>query len=106
VRLLDYRAIDYPMVEASVAPIHKYWLRARKTAMKRKITGYNKDEYGDWRAELDCGHYQHVRHDPPLITRAWVLTEGGRESHLGFELNCKRCDEESNSEEVFRQCSG
>jgi hypothetical protein len=74
--------------------------------MKRKISGYNKDEYGDWRAELDCGHYQHVRHDPPLITRAWVLTEDGRESHLGLELNCKRCDEESKAEEVFRPRSG
>ena len=44
--------------------------------------------------ELDCGHFQHVRHDPPLTTRHWVLTEAGRASRLGFELDCRRCDEE------------
>lgn len=62
--------------------------------MRRKITGYDKDEHGDWRAELECGHYQHVRHNPPLVTREWVLTEEGRASRLGYELQCKRCDEE------------
>ncbi|PYS47446.1 MAG: DUF3565 domain-containing protein [Acidobacteria bacterium] len=45
------------------------------------------------RAVLDCGHLQHVRHDPPLNVRHWVLTEEGRASRLGFELDCKRCDE-------------
>ena len=67
--------------------------------MKRKIRGYEKDDEGHWRAALDCGHYQHLRHDPPLVTRTWVLTEGGRASRLGFELNCKRCDEEASNEE-------
>lgn len=67
--------------------------------MKRKIIGYDKDEQGDWRAELECGHYQHVRHSPPLVTREWVLTEDGRGSRIGFELNCKRCDEEASDQE-------
>jgi hypothetical protein len=66
--------------------------------MKRKIIGYEKDEQGDWRAELECRHYQHVRHSPPLVTREWVLTEEGRASRLGFELNCKRCDEEASDQ--------
>jgi hypothetical protein len=66
--------------------------------MKRKITGFNQDEHGDWRAELDCGHCQHVRHQPPLISRPWVLTEEGRASRLGYELDCKRCDEELENE--------
>lgn len=61
--------------------------------MKRKITRYERDEHGDWRAELECGHYQHVRHNPPLVTRTWVLTEEGRDSRIGLELNCKHCDE-------------
>lgn len=56
------------------------------------------DEHGDWRAELDCGHYQHVRHNPPLMTRYWVLTEAGRASRIGFALDCKRCDEEAEKE--------
>ena len=62
--------------------------------MKRKIINFDKDEEGDWRAELDCGHYQHVRHKPPLITREWVLTEEGRREKLGLELECKKCDPE------------
>ncbi len=63
--------------------------------MKRKIIGFDKDEAGDWRAELDCGHFQHVRHKPPLVAREWVLTEKGRESRIGLELDCKKCDEEN-----------
>ena len=43
--------------------------------VKQKITGFDKDDDGDWRARLECGHYQHVRHDPPLAIREWVLTE-------------------------------
>jgi hypothetical protein len=66
--------------------------------MKRRIVGFDTDEHGDWRAKLECGHYQHVRHAPPLISRPWVLTEEGRRSRLGFELDCKRCDEEASDE--------
>lgn len=66
--------------------------------MKRRIVGYDNDDEGHWRAVLDCGHPQHVRHDPPLVTRTWVLTEEGRASRLGVELDCKRCDEEGAEE--------
>ena len=65
--------------------------------MNRKIVGFDTDDEGHWRAELDCGHFQHVRHDPPLITRSWVLTEHGRTSRMGHELDCKRCDEEEHT---------
>ncbi|RDX36347.1 DUF3565 domain-containing protein [Kangiella sp. HD9-110m-PIT-SAG07] len=61
--------------------------------MKQPITGYHKDELDDWVAELACGHFQHVRHKPPFINRAWVETQAGRESKLGQQLNCKKCDE-------------
>lgn len=61
--------------------------------MHRKITGFHRDERDDWRAELECGHLQHVRHNPPLVSRPWVLTEEGRASRIGFELNCKHCDD-------------
>lgn len=67
--------------------------------MKRTITGFNQDDESHWRAELSCGHYQHVRHDPPLHTRTWTLTPEGRASRLGLELDCKRCDEEVGVEE-------
>ncbi|AUX23812.1 hypothetical protein SOCEGT47_043420 [Sorangium cellulosum] len=60
--------------------------------MLRPITGYHQDEANDWVAELSCGHGQHVRHKPPLVTRPWVLTPEGRASMLGTELDCVRCD--------------
>lgn len=61
--------------------------------MERTIIGFDQDELGDWRAILDCGHRQHVRHNPPLVNRPWVLTEEGRGRFLGVALACKACDE-------------
>jgi hypothetical protein len=61
--------------------------------MERKIVGYHQDEEGDWVADLDCGHGQHVRHQPPFINRPWVITEEGRRSKLGMVLNCVKCDQ-------------
>ena len=61
--------------------------------MKQPITGYHKDEECHWVAQLACGHNQHVRHDPPWVNRPWVVSEDGRESMIGFELDCKKCDE-------------
>jgi hypothetical protein len=52
--------------------------------MKRRITAYDRDDEGHWRAILDCGHPQHVRHDPPLVTRTWALTEEGRASRAYY----------------------
>ncbi len=61
--------------------------------MERAIVGFEQDELGDWRAILACGHRQHVRHNPPFVDRAWVLTEEGRSRFLGVTLACKACDE-------------
>ena len=61
--------------------------------MKQKIMGFYQDEHADWVAELACGHTQHVRHQPPWQQRPWVTTAKGRESRLGVELECKKCDE-------------
>jgi len=61
--------------------------------VKRAIVGYHVDDEGHWVAELQCGHGQHVRHDPPWQVREWVTTESGRASFLGVELNCVLCDE-------------
>lgn len=60
--------------------------------MRRAIIGYRQDEEGHWVAELECGHTQHVRHDPPWQVRVWVTTPEGRASHLGTELECVLCD--------------
>ncbi len=60
--------------------------------MERRITGFHQDDEGHWVAELECGHNQHVRHDPPWESRPWVLTPEGRTSRLGIRLNCVKCD--------------
>lgn len=60
--------------------------------MRQPIAGYHRDEEDHWVAELACGHNLHVRHDPPWVERRWVTTARGRESMLGFELNCVKCD--------------
>ena len=60
--------------------------------MRRSITGFRTDEEGHWVALLDCGHAQHVRHDPPLVERPWVLTAEGRATRLGERLDCVRCE--------------
>jgi hypothetical protein len=60
--------------------------------MKRRIVGYHMDDKGDWVAELECRHNQHVRHNPPWVNRPWVATEAGRHAMLDYQLNCKDCD--------------
>lgn len=66
--------------------------------MKRKIISYEQEPSSShWLALLDCGHKQHLRHDPPWMNREWVLSEEGRRRFLGSELECKRCDEEQSS---------
>ena len=61
--------------------------------MKQKITGFHTDEDNHWVADLQCGHKQHVRHDPPFHPRDWVTSSEERQKKKGSELNCKRCDE-------------
>jgi len=62
--------------------------------MDRRIIGYHQDEHGDWVAELECGHGQHVRHNPPWVNRPWVTTPEGRAAQLGKTLSCRKCDAE------------
>lgn len=63
--------------------------------MKSSIAAYHKDKEDHWVAELSCGHIQHVRHNPPLVSRPWVESVDGRDAMLGYELECKLCDTES-----------
>lgn len=61
--------------------------------MKQPIIGFHRDAEEHWVARLACGHFQHVRHDPPWSIRQWTQTDSGRQSFVGFELNCVKCDE-------------
>jgi hypothetical protein len=66
---------------------------AGRRGVPRRIVGFHQDERGDWVADLECGHGQHVRHDPPWQRRPWVLDAAGREKYLGVELQCVMCVE-------------
>jgi uncharacterized protein DUF3565 len=65
--------------------------------MQRRIVGFHQDEEQHWVAELECGHGQHVRHDPPWQLRPWVTTTEGRAERIGMMLDCKRCDTAASS---------
>ena len=60
--------------------------------MDRAIIGFHLDELGDWVAELECGHFQHVRHDPPWQNRPWTQSVEGRTAALGRRLACRKCE--------------
>ncbi len=68
--------------------------------MERSIVGYHKDDEDHWVAELACGHFQHVRHNPPMASRPWVITEKGREKMLGYNLECKKCDKGAPKDQI------
>ncbi len=63
--------------------------------MQRKIIAFHRDAQGHWVADLECGHEQHVRHRPPWINRPWIVSQAGRDRHIGRRLNCKQCDIEN-----------
>ena len=58
---------------------------------ERRISGFHQDDEGHWVAELECGHAQHVRHDPPWQVREWVASEEGRRGRIGTTLPCRVC---------------
>lgn len=59
--------------------------------MERTIASLRRDREGEWVAELDCGHCQHVRHRPPFQVRPWVLDEPQRAERVGTVLPCPLC---------------
>lgn len=62
--------------------------------MNRRIVRFHQDDEGHWVAELECGHAQHVRHEPPWQVRPWVTNAEGRRGRLGTVLPCRACDDE------------
>lgn len=61
--------------------------------MRRRILAFHQDPSGHWTAELECGHLQPVRHEPPWQDRAWVRTPEGRNAMVGCPLDCIACKE-------------
>lgn len=60
--------------------------------MERPIIAFGADDVGDPFALLSCGHRQHVRHQPPLQSRSWVVNAATRDAMRGTALNCLRCE--------------
>lgn len=61
------------------------------TPIPRRIRGFRQDEAGDWIADLECGHSQHVRHNPPWENRPWVMSADTRDDRVGSFMQCLRC---------------
>ena len=57
--------------------------------MKKIITGFHQDENKEWAVDLSCGHSRHFRHNPPFQIKEWVASPQGRNTHIGFELECR-----------------
>jgi hypothetical protein len=72
-------------------------MRSERPGMPRRIVGFHIDEEQHWVADLECGHTQHVRHDPPWQQRPWVITPEGRASRIGETLSCVECMDEQRS---------
>lgn len=64
---------------------------SREAGVVRRITGFHQDELDDWVAALECGHAQHVRHNPPWENRPWVMAEETRAARIGTTLSCVLC---------------
>lgn len=56
------------------------------------MTGFRRDDDGDWVAELSCLHAQHVRHQPPFSEAAWIEDDEERRRRVGEPLDCPLCD--------------
>nr|WP_256558131.1 DUF3565 domain-containing protein [Pseudomonas sp. S3E12] len=63
--------------------------RDRSTASL--VIGFHQDEEGHWVAGLSCGHTQHLRHQPPWQSRAWVLDATQRLEKIGQPFACGWC---------------
>ena len=108
-RQLSFPAVAVPVVDplAGVGPGTKgaaashgvcKWRRLARTGgqtggMDRTIVGFREDDGGTWIADLECGHSQHIRHQPPFKLAPWVLEDEGRASRIGQPLECRLCDQ-------------
>ncbi|UXY52101.1 DUF3565 domain-containing protein [Pseudomonas tohonis] len=56
-----------------------------------RLLDFRQDDEGHWVAVLSCGHTQHLRHQPPWQSRAWVLDPAQREARRGQPFSCGWC---------------
>ena len=63
----------------------------RVAAKGSTIIGFRQDEDRHWVVELSCGHTQHLRHQPPWQSRAWVMDPVQRQKKIGQPFACGWC---------------
>jgi hypothetical protein len=63
-----------------------------------RLLAFHQDVHGDWVAMLSCGHTQHLRHQPPWQSRAWVMDAEQRRRQLGRAFDCGWCRQASSEE--------
>jgi tellurite resistance-related uncharacterized protein len=78
-------------IAAVVGHAHKSDVRSLRSVL-RKIVGFVADELGEWVAQLECHHRQHVRHRPPFRLAPWVEDATARDRRIGSTLDCPLCD--------------
>ncbi|TFF10170.1 DUF3565 domain-containing protein [Pseudomonas sp. BCA14] len=64
------------------------------------IIGFHQDDDQHWVAELSCGHTQHLRHQPPWQSRAWVLDTAQRLEKIGQPFTCGWCAQGTNNDNL------
>jgi hypothetical protein len=55
------------------------------------VVDFRQDDEGHWIVVLSCGHTQHLRHQPPWQSRAWVLDPALRQQKIGQGFRCGWC---------------
>jgi tellurite methyltransferase len=60
--------------------------------VRRRIVGFQVDDVGDWAAQLDCLHRQHIRHQPPFRVAPWIADAEQRAARIDSAWDCPLCD--------------
>ncbi|MGY2291415.1 DUF3565 domain-containing protein [Pseudomonas sp. SDO528_S397] len=66
----------------------------RGTTLHATVTGFYQDADQHWVVQLSCGHTQHLRHQPPWQSRAWVNDPAQRLEKIGHAFACGWCAQE------------
>ncbi|MFJ4141254.1 DUF3565 domain-containing protein [Pseudomonas sp. NPDC089734] len=73
----------------------------RRTELENStVIDFRQDEDGHWIAVLSCGHTQHLRHQPPWQSRAWVLDPEQRKRKTGQGFHCGWCAKSSDNDSL------
>ncbi|WP_122582180.1 DUF3565 domain-containing protein [Pseudomonas viridiflava] len=70
---------------------------------KSTVIDFRQNEEGHWVAMLSCGHTQHLRHQPPWQSRAWVLDPAKRQQKIGQGFHCGWCAKAADNDSLGKE---